>query len=285
MEIKNLENTDFDTIFRGFQRAFADYEIHFEKEEVREMLRRRGYTPRLSFAAFDKDEIVAFTLNGTGYFNGLPSAYDTGTGTAKEHRGQGLAGKIFNHSIPYLKEAGIDQYVLEVLQNNTNAIAVYRKMDFETSREFDCFRQTIENIQNPTPAEIDYSISSIGIDEVRAAQTFCDFTPSWQNSIESIERGEAALTFLGAGIEGKLAGFCVFDPATGDLTQIAVKPEYRRRGIASQLLKSAIEAMKTDFIKVLNVSSDNQTLPRFLASKNIPLATKQFEMINSFVPD
>ena len=102
MEIKNLENTDFDTIFRGFQRAFADYEIHFEMEEVREMLHRRGYSPRLSFAAFDKDEIVAFTLNGTGYFNGLPSAYDTGTGTAKEHRGQGLAGKIFNQSIPYL---------------------------------------------------------------------------------------------------------------------------------------------------------------------------------------
>ena len=279
MEITNLENTDFDTIFRGFQRAFADYEIHFEKEEVREMLRRRGYTPRLSFAAFDNDEIVAFTLNGIGSFNGLPSAYDTGTGTAKEYRGQGLAGKIFNHSIPYLKEAGIDQYVLEVLQNNTNAIAVYRKMNFDTSREFDCFRQTIENIHNPTPAEIDYSIKPIGIDEVKAAQTFLDFAPSWQNSIESIERGEAALTFLGAGIEGKLAGFCVFDPATGDLTQIAVKPEYRRRGIASQLLKSAIEAMKTDFIKVLNVSSDNQTLPLFLESKNIPLATKQFEMI------
>lgn len=62
MEIRNLEHTDFETIFHGFKKAFADYEIHFEKEEVRSMLKRRGYNPQLSFAAFDNDEIVAFTL-------------------------------------------------------------------------------------------------------------------------------------------------------------------------------------------------------------------------------
>ena len=43
MEIRNLEHTDFETIFHGFKKAFADYEIHFEKEEVRSMLKRRGY--------------------------------------------------------------------------------------------------------------------------------------------------------------------------------------------------------------------------------------------------
>ena len=45
MEIRNLEHTDFETIFHGFKKAFADYEIHFEKEEVRSMLKRRGYNP------------------------------------------------------------------------------------------------------------------------------------------------------------------------------------------------------------------------------------------------
>lgn len=37
------------------------------------MLKRRGYNPQLSFAAFDNGEIVAFTLNGTGTFNGVPT--------------------------------------------------------------------------------------------------------------------------------------------------------------------------------------------------------------------
>ena len=133
MEIRNLENIDFDSIFHGFEKAFADYEISFEKEEVRTMLKRRGFNPRLSFAAFDGNEIVAFTLNGTGSFNGIPTAYDTGTGTVKEYRGHGIAGKIFAHSLPFLKEAGIRQYVLEVLQNNLGAISVYRRLGFETT--------------------------------------------------------------------------------------------------------------------------------------------------------
>ena len=71
----------------------------------------------------------------------------------------------------------------------------------------------------------------------------------------------------------------VFDIHTGDLTQIVVLSEYRRKGIASRLLQEVIARLKTDFIKVLNISSDNPTMPVFLKSKNIPLASKQFEMV------
>ncbi len=107
MDFRSLENYNFETLFRGFERAFADYEIHFEKEEVRSMLQRRGYNPKLSFAFFDCGEIVAFTLNGIGEFNDIPTAYDTGTGTVKEYRGKRLAGEICTRSIPFLKDADI----------------------------------------------------------------------------------------------------------------------------------------------------------------------------------
>lgn len=282
MEIHNLESTDFDTIFSGFQRAFSDYDVHFEKEEVRSILKRRGYDPTLSFAAFDNEAIVAFTLNGTGLFNNIPTAYDTGTGTAKEYRGQGLAGKIFNFSLPYLKEAGIRQYLLEVLQNNHKAISVYEKIGFRITRELLCFRQTIADINKHSTTTSPAEIKPLSIESIRRAQTFCDFNPSWQNSMESIERGDSGLRYLGAEIDGALVGFCVFDPATGDLAQIAVNPESRHQGIASRLLNEATYRMKTDFIKVLNVSSDNPTLPAFLEGKNITLASKQFEMLLQF---
>ena len=84
---------------------------------------------------------------------------------------------------------------------------------------------------------------------------------------------------LGAFLDGKMVGYCVFDIHTGDLTQIVVLSEYRRKGIASRLLQEVIARLKTDFIKVLNISSDNPTMPVFLKSKNIPLASKQFEMV------
>lgn len=278
MEIKSLEYTDFDTLFHSFERAFADYDIHFEKEEVRSMLTRRGYNPRLSFAAFDRGEIVAFTFNGIGTFHGIPTAYDTGTGTVKEYRGQGLAGQVFDFALPHLREAGIRQYLLEVLQNNDKAISVYRRMDFRTTGEFLCFRQTIESIRLPKAAA-ECTIEPVGIEFIQRSQSFADFLPSWQNSMESIIRGASGLTFLGATVGGSPAGFCVFDPATGDISQIAVSREFRRRGIATRLLQEAVQGMRTDYVKVLNIRSTDSTLPAFLESRNIPLASRQFEMV------
>lgn len=278
IEIRSLEHTDFDTLFQGFERAFSDYEIHFEREEVRSMLKRRGYDARLSFAAFVNGDIVAFTLNGIGNFNGIPTAYDTATGTVKEYRGQGLAGKIFEYSIPYLKEADIRQYLLEVLQSNSKAIGLYRSMSFNVVREFDCFRQTIADLTEAKPAGIGCRIETVGADFVRTSQSFCDFAPSWQNSMESIERGESGLQFLGALNNETPAGYCVFDPCSGDLTQLAVKKEFRRRGIASQLLNEAIKHMKTGFVKVINVDADCRSLSAFLKNRNILPASKQYEM-------
>ena len=281
MQIRNLENIDFDTLFIGFENAFSDYDIHFDKEEVRSMLTRRGFVPHLSFAAFDDDNIVAFTLNGIGTFNGIPTAYDTGTGTAKAFRGRGLARRIFKYSLPYLKEVGIKQYLLEVLQNNQKAISVYESLNFRKTREFDCYRQSVSEICNPTEiySATDIHTGFISAEVVNEAQSFCDFNPSWQNSIESILRGREGLTCIGAysGLD-KLVGYAVCDTQTGDLTQIAVEQAYRRKGIGSVLLKEVARKLAVEFIKVLNVPADNVSLSHFLRSKNIPVHSKQFEM-------
>jgi len=139
MEIKSLEKTNFETIAKACIQAFADYEIQLNAEELEIMWKRRGFNPDLSFAAFEGENIVAYTLNGIGYFNGIKMAYDTGTATLKEYRGQGLATKIFEYSIPRLKAANINHYLLEVLQHNTKAVSVYRKIGFEVTREFNYF--------------------------------------------------------------------------------------------------------------------------------------------------
>ncbi|MDE6870594.1 MAG: GNAT family N-acetyltransferase [Bacteroidales bacterium] len=278
MEIKSLEHTDFDTLFRGFDDAFSDYGIRFEKEEVHSMLKRRGYNPELSFAAFDNGEIVAFTLNGTGIFNGIPTAYDTGTGTIKRYRGQGLAGKIFTHSIPFLQNADVRQYLLEVMQDNQKAISLYSRMNFRVTRGFDCFRQAIDKIDNLN-GNTECMVRQVGVDSIRHAQECCDFSPSWQNSIDSIERGASDLICIGAFLRREMVGYCVLDACTGDLAQMAVQRKYRRKGIASRLLQEALGRMKTDFVKILNVSSGSFAMHAFLENKNIPLASRQLEML------
>ena len=189
MEIKSLDNTNFDELFEAFRMAFADYEVQLDKTELQTMLKRRGFNPGLSFAAFDADRIVSFTCNGIGNYYGTPTAYDSGTGTLKEYRGKGLATQVFEYSIPYLKEAGIQEYLLEVLQHNTGAVSVYRKIGFGVTRNFCYFRPDIEQINKDTTVlDFPYRLQPIDINVFRSIPDFWDFKPSWQNSFESINR-------------------------------------------------------------------------------------------------
>lgn len=281
MDIRSLKDIDFDTVFHAFEQAFSDYEIRFEKEEVRAMLKRRGYTPELSFAMFDNGDIVAFTLNGTGIYRGVRTAYDTGTGTLEAYRGKGIAKEIFQHSIPYLKDAGIGQYLLEVIKGNDKAISVYSKLGFEVTREFDCFRQSRNELTDMamSPAYYEISIKEIPTERISTALSFCDFAPSWQNSVESLERAGSDLKCLGAFISGKLVGYCVADPLSGDLSQIAVDRDHRRCGIGSSLFGEAVKLMKSEHIKVLNVDSEDSAMAKFLSGKGVRLSGKQLEMI------
>ncbi|MCD4723143.1 MAG: GNAT family N-acetyltransferase [Desulfobacula sp.] len=254
--------------------------MQLKKEELRIMLNRRGFVPELSFGAFENDKITAFTLNGIGLFNGVKTAYDTGTGTLKEFRGQGMATKIFTHSIPFLKKAGISQYLLEVLQHNTKAVTVYKKLGFIVNREFNYFVQKNENIcLNSKKIHPEYNLQQTDLYRSELMIEFWDFIPSWQNSFEAISRKPDDFRIIGAYKGSELVGYCIIETNSGDITQIAVDKEYRRRGIASVLLKESLKFNQYNSIKVVNTELDCGSITGFLQSNAIPLKGKQFEMI------
>ena len=219
-------------------------------------------------------------MNGLGNFNGIPTAYDTGTGTLMEYRGKGLATKIFEFSIPYLKEANIGQYLLEVLQHNTKAVSVYQKLGFEANREFHYFIQKNEEIHHkPQIEDGGYSIQQIDIDKFNSISDFWDFYPSWQNSFESIKRAIDNFVSLGVFVDKQIIGYCVFEPASGDITQIAVDKQHRRKGVATLLLHEITKLNKFETIKVINTDIACGSITNFLKANNIEIKGKQFEMI------
>ena len=55
IRIKSLKNTSFDELFEAFRQAFAEYEMQLNRAELQAMLKRRGFDPEFSFAAFDGD--------------------------------------------------------------------------------------------------------------------------------------------------------------------------------------------------------------------------------------
>ncbi len=278
--IESLKNIGFNSIFLSFKDAFEDYEMQLTKDELYTMLQRRGFVPELSFGAFEDGKLVAFTLNGIGYFNNTKTAYDTGTGTTKEYRGRGIASKIFLHSIPFLVEANVEQYLLEVLQHNTKAHSIYSKLGFIETREFNYFVQKNENIKFKSSALLpDYQIKTLDIEQIKSLDNFFDFVPSWQNSFESISRKLSDFKIIGIIDAQKILGYCIFEPISGDITQIAVDKQYRRQGIATKLIKEILKINLNDSVKIINTDIDCTSITEFLKSISVPLAGKQFEMI------
>lgn len=281
MEIKSLQDISLEKLYEAFSDAFENYDVKISKPQLERMLVRRGFVPELSFAAFDGGLLASFTLNGIGDFNGHLTAYDTGTGTRKAYQGQGLARQIFEHSVPFLKEYGIKQYLLEVLQHNTNAISVYKKQGFEVLREFNYFVQSNESVKVSNDVHLlDFVIKEIALIDYDAVSAFWDFTPSWQNSFEAILRKPDDFHVFGA-LDGdsNLLGYCVFEPVSGDVMQIAVRKDCRRKGIGSSLLLKAVGMNAFSFIKILNTDIHCESITSFLESRNIQVTGRQFEMM------
>lgn len=278
MKIQSLQNISFEQIFESFQAAFADYEVQVNADEFQTMIHRRGFKPSLSFGAFEGDKIVSFTLNGVGHHNKKLSAYDTGTGTIKAFRGQGLATEIFKYSVPYLKEAHIHQYVLEVLQHNTKAVDIYKKIGFEVQREFYYFVAESSQITPHNKALPDAcTIEETSIAACKRMKDFCDFSPSWQNKFEAIERNPADFLAFGAFYKQQLVGYSIFEPQSGDVTQLTVAKAHRRKGLGSALLNKALQNHQKE-IKVVNTALTCESMTAFLASFGIAPKGKQYEM-------
>jgi len=279
IEIRPLTNIPLSTLYHAFSEAFKDYEMQLGQAELAKMLQRRGYDPALSFGAFDRHKLVAFTFNGIGSYQGIQTAYDTGTGTIEEYRGQGLARQIFTHSLPYLKNTGIKRYLLEVLQHNTNAVNLYLKLGFEIIREFYYYVHKIDDLRfDLTPLNTVYHMQPVDM-ALLSKVDYSDFAASWQNCQQSILRASTALKAVAIYLRGEIIAYCVYEPGTGDITSLAVVQAHRRSGLGSQLLKYSLQNMESEQVKVINIPLEDEGTVAFLSSHHMTPSGKQFEMV------
>lgn len=284
IEIRTLGNAGIEQIHTAWIKAFADYPEPYNKsvKELQYLVDRRGYRGDLSFGAFENDEIVSYTLNGIGKWNGLDTAYDTGTGTVKEYRRQGLAVRIFEESLPVLRANNIRQYLLEVIRVNEKAFDLYRKQGFEITRELDYYVAPIKDVAiNKTLARQGLEIKELNKSNLDWAllKAFWDFEPAWQNSIDAISRKADYFTFLGIFDGMDLVGYGVVEAHTGDIPQLAISKGHRGNGLGSMLLGALKQNIKADTIRIINADAGYEPFTKFMGSMNIKPGYGQYEMI------
>jgi len=259
--IRPLRDDDFDAIHRAFINAFSHYVVPMQPstEALREMFTRRGWVPELSSGIFEDDRLVAFTLNAIDGDRG----YDTGSGVLPTHRRRGLARQTMEHSTTLLAEAGVTRYMLEVLEPNTNASALYRSLGFAETRRLDCYILECGGASHrfqqrrPQPPQSTH---------------WWDVQPSWQNSTASIHRARDQYVTI-----GDEDGYAILFPATGDLPQLAVRREARRRGVGTRLIETAA-AIAEKPLRIINVDARDEGIAAFLAALGARRFVRQIEM-------
>lgn len=256
--LRPLTASDFDAVHTAFVEAFSDYVVKFEptREQLREMLTRRGYVPELSAGIFEDDRLVAFTLNGVSDAKG----YDTGTGVVPSARRRGYGKQMLDFVRERLRDAGYTQYVLEVIESNSPAIELYLAGGFQETRRLQCW-----SYESTRAA----SMPEIALDEM---PEWWDIEPSWQNSLASVRRARDRHVTI-----GNDDGYAIVFPSTGDLPRLAVRQGARRRGVGSTLLDAAA-TLAGKPLRVMNVDLRDNGFDTFLERVGAKRTVRQIEM-------
>jgi len=268
-------------LYEAFIAAFSDYVMLFDltEQQFRNHIILNAVDLNSSVGMMQAERLIGFTLNGFGEWNGISTVYDAGTGVRPEYRRLKLGTQMFDVMTPIFRDRGIKQYLLEVITENKNAIGLYEKLGFYTSRTLSllhCENRLIVGETDPEGIEV----RDVSEPDWTLFKSFWDGGPSWQNSIEAIDRSRMNKSFLGAYRGEDCLGYIVFSRPFGRIAQIAVDRNFRGLGVGSLLLKAMIAETSDDSTpQVINIDRSMDESMTFFANRGFTEKLSQFEMI------
>lgn len=275
-----LSAADATSLFECFLAAFSDYHVdmRMSREQFEQRIARDGVRLEVSAGAFDEGRMIGFYMNALGTWQSQQTAYDAGTGVIPEYRRRGVAEELFAFLKPQLKAIDVSQYLLEVLTANERAVALYRKLGFVDTRRLAVFLRS-----EPVKLLGDLSIRRVEKCEWQLFRSFWDGYPSWQNSIDAVERAANERVVVCAYVDEKCVGYGVaFKPGTS-LMQVAVAPAHRRKGFGSKIISALqSEVSATESLKVNNVDEELKEAMAFFEAIGFKVVLEQFEMVKTF---
>lgn len=274
MELRRLTKEDIPDLLSTINGAFADYIVPFQlnAEQLQFKMKTEDILPEYSTGVFESGKMIACIMHGLRETGGNLVAYNAGTGVLPEWRGKGLVSRMYDYLLPFLQGQKVAQIVLEVIETNRPAIRAYEKYGFTIQRKLLCFDGTL---QTGTEAGI-YTIKPLDHLDWEALRSFWDILPAWQNAAATMEHIQPKA--LGAFAGEQLVGYILFNPANKRLYQLAVAPEFRKKGVATQLLAHVQQELAQQKLQWNNIDETAEGLRIFLERQGLVNTINQFEM-------
>ena len=260
-------------------RAFSDYLVPMQPtpEQFRFMLRQRGFNQHLSWLARSDGEIVGFWLLGSHGKNCNKTAYVIATGTHPAHRGRGVATRVFESLSQDIGARGFETLELEVIDRNAAARKAYEKLGFAVQREVICYKLPL--LKTDPPIHPSASIGPVSLEMIRMSGTeLWDWQPTWQNSLESLDRIQEDLEIIGAYAGEDLLGYGAVIRSTSTLAQLAVRADRRRQGIGRAILAALMARSGNAGLQIINASSSDKGFTAFIERNGGSAGTRQIVM-------
>ena len=264
-----------DALHRAMNAAFSDYAVPLQLpyEHFRFMMLQRGFQPGLSRVAELEGGIASFWLIAARAEHG--TAYTIATGTLPAFRKRGLATRVFEAVREELRAREFASLRLEVIEDNTAARHFYSKLGFETTRALVCFKLDVSALAPPRRVAYQlrtFDLRTIG-DQLDQLQ---DWPPSWQSGFESLTSIGELVTVLGAFEGERCLGYGALTRHNGVLAQLAVRPEHRRKGLASAILAALAE--EQEVLEIVNIDARDRSSQAFFRSRGARFHLRLKEM-------
>jgi ribosomal protein S18 acetylase RimI-like enzyme len=163
------------------------------------------------------------------------------------------------------------------MTSNESAARLYRRLGFKDSRRFAVFRYKPPLLTNHESTEV--TIFERLVPDWALYKTFGSGYPAWQNSIDAVLRVDNTVAILEAHIEDRCIGYGIVSESSGNLFQLAVDKNCRRRGVGRTLLSALQNRVTYDHpIKVNNVDEDLEDTIAFFRAVGFDLVLEQYEL-------
>jgi ribosomal protein S18 acetylase RimI-like enzyme len=184
-EIKPMNTCSFQTAHEVWNEGFKGYfvDLTLPLDGFLQRLSYENISPEHSLIAFDEKRPVGFLLNAFRNSRGRKIACNAGTGVVPDMRGKGVGKALVSAAIEVYKSESVDVALLEAVQGNDSAIALYQKNGYQVIDE-------LTNLQSDNSTSLLRTQTSYTVRQVHPADVgklnFYYERSAWQTQWQSI---------------------------------------------------------------------------------------------------